>query len=128
MKGFNIKYPIEDDYSNNNYFKMNETTNEGLVSNLYLLLLTRKGERYYNPDFGTDLLKFIFEPNDNITIDDIENSIKSDVEKYLPEITITNIEFNNDDENRNEYKISIIVGFIFNDTPNTEKGTIEINI
>ena len=31
--------------------------------NLKTLLLTRKGERYMSPTFGTDLLDIIFQPN-----------------------------------------------------------------
>jgi phage baseplate assembly protein W len=36
------------------------------------LILTRKGQRLYSPDFGTDLLKFIFEPEDGLTLNGIK--------------------------------------------------------
>ena len=33
------------------------------LENLKNLLLTRKGERFYQPFFGSDLLEILFEPN-----------------------------------------------------------------
>ena len=55
------------------------------------LLLTRKGTRYYLPDFGTRLYEYIFEPLDGPTFSDIEAEIRDSVGEYLPGLTITNI-------------------------------------
>jgi phage baseplate assembly protein W len=53
--------------------------------------LTRKGSRYYLPDFGTNLYQYIFEFIDEITIAKIEDEINDAVEKYIPNLTITRI-------------------------------------
>jgi len=55
------------------------------------LLLSRKGSRYYLPDFGTRLYEFIFEPLDGPTFSDIESEIRESAGIYIPGITITNI-------------------------------------
>ena len=55
------------------------------------LILTRKGQRLYNPQFGTDLLKFIFEPEDGLTLNDIKTEITTVVKKYLPKLQINDI-------------------------------------
>jgi phage baseplate assembly protein W len=128
MSSYNIKFPSEDDNSSGSFYLMNETTNEGLISNLYFLLLTKKGERYYMPEFGTNLQKYIFEPNDDLTITDIEKSIKEDVAKFIPELEITTIKFNNDDDNKNEYKLIIQVGFRFIESTSAEDGKLEIKV
>jgi len=49
------------------------------------------------PDFGSDLKKFIFEPNDGITHIDIKNNINETIKKYIPNLIIDSIEFKNDD-------------------------------
>jgi phage baseplate assembly protein W len=40
------------------------------------------------PDFGTDLRKFLFEPNDSITEEEIKNSINETIKLYLPTVSI----------------------------------------
>jgi phage baseplate assembly protein W len=53
--------------------------------------MTRKGSRYYLPDFGTRLYEFLFEPLDGITFNAIESDIRDSVSKYLPNLILTNI-------------------------------------
>lgn len=59
--------------------------------NLKTLLLTRKGERYHLPTFGTDLIKLIFEPNTNEIKEEIETAIIAPISYWLPYINIENI-------------------------------------
>jgi phage baseplate assembly protein W len=64
---------------------------EEIRSNLIHLLLTRKGTRYFLPDFGTGLLEYIFEPLDGPTFKNIESEIRDSVEKFMPQLQLTNI-------------------------------------
>ena len=59
MISYNIKFPLRDDVTTNTYFQMSTVTKEAFSSDLLLLLLTQRGERYYEPDYGTNLLKYI---------------------------------------------------------------------
>jgi phage baseplate assembly protein W len=61
------------------------------------LLLTNKGERLYLPDFGSDLKKYIFEPNDAITHDQIRDNLNDTIKLYIPNLLINDISFRNDD-------------------------------
>ena len=88
---FNIQFPLVDDDELNSLFSSNLITRDGLVSNLILLLVTEKGSRWYNPDYGTNLTKYIFEPNDSKTISDIEREVKETVSKYLSELKIVKV-------------------------------------
>jgi phage baseplate assembly protein W len=54
-------------------------------------LLTRKGTRYYLPDFGTRLYEFLFEPFDGLTFDAIQSDIREAVSRYMPNLLLNNI-------------------------------------
>ena len=57
------------------------------------LLLTSKGERIDNPEFGTLLRAQLFNPMTAASFSDIEDSIIDSVQTYIPEIRINNVEF-----------------------------------
>ena len=111
----NIKYPLTDDPTTNQFFQLNQTSKNAYSSDLLLLLLTGKGERYYDPNFGTDLVKFIFEPSDNQTQSQIEESIRTTVSQYIPDLTIQNMQFiaNLDDPTLNENQINVKINFTY---------------
>ena len=89
-KTYGINFPFRDSFTGT-YFDLSDTTDEEIRSNLIHLLLTRKGTRYYLPNFGTRLLEFIFEPMDGPTFSDLESEIRDSVTEYIPNLTITNI-------------------------------------
>ena len=55
-------------------------------------MFTPKGQRLRNPDFGTDLIKFLFSQNDASTISDLVASLKKDIGKYVPNVSFDNID------------------------------------
>ena len=73
------------------FLVMTETPEREIRANLIHLLLTRKGSRYYLPDFGTRLMEFIFDPLDGPTFSSIEAEIRDSVSKYIPNLQITTI-------------------------------------
>ena len=89
-KYINIDFPFKDSPSGF-YLNLNSDTQRAIKADLMHLLLTRKGQRLYNPDFGTDLMKFIFEPNDNLTLEAVKAEVAASVKKYIPKITINNV-------------------------------------
>ena len=89
-KTYGINFPFRDSFDGK-YLDLSDTTDEEIRSSLIHLLLTRKGSRYFLPDFGTRLYEFIFEPLDGPTFNDIESEIKDSVEKYIPNLTVTSI-------------------------------------
>jgi phage baseplate assembly protein W len=101
---------------------------EAYTSDLLLLLLTQKGERYYEPDYGTNLIQYIFEQNDGITSNDILNEIKTDVSTYLPSITIKTVNFYTtaDDPSINENQIVMHIDFVYTEDTYSEQNTINI--
>ena len=92
----NIDFPFRDS-AEGFYFKLNKVDTDAIRSDLLHLLLTNKGERLYLPDFGSDLRKYIFEPNDQITHSDIKESLNDTIKKYIPNLLINEITFKKDD-------------------------------
>ncbi len=79
---------------NNPYKVFNSTfsTKDQIKSNLINLLLTRKGERIKNPQFGTDFQKLLFEPSSDVLHNSIKENILISINTYIPEITVTNMD------------------------------------
>ncbi len=102
---YGINFPFRDSYDGK-YLDLSEVNDEEIRTDLIHLLLTRKGTRYYLPDFGTRLYEFIFEPLDGPTFSEIEAEIRASVEEYIPGITITKIDISaasEGEENKGTY-------------------------
>ena len=87
---YGIDYPFRDS-AIGNYVKMTSTPEREVRANLIHLLLTRKGSRYFLPDFGTRLYEYIFDQNDIVTFKNIEDEIREGVRKYIPNLDINSI-------------------------------------
>jgi phage baseplate assembly protein W len=131
MQSYNIKFPIVDDTSKNAYFLMTQVTKDAFSSDLLLLLLTQKGERYYEPDYGTNLLRYIFEPNDVLTATDVEQEMKNTVAAYIPALKITTVTFNwnLDDHGQpiSENQLNVNIQFTYTEDTFTENGEVDLN-
>jgi phage baseplate assembly protein W len=68
------------------------STQDQIKYNLINLILTSKGERIENPNFGTILKQQLFEQISEQTFPLIRDSIVNAVEQYLPEIAIDTID------------------------------------
>jgi phage baseplate assembly protein W len=88
---YGIDFPFRDSLEGQ-YVKMTATPEREIRGNLIHLLLTKKGSRYYLPDFGTRLYQFIFDQNDMVTFGLIEEEIRESVKKYIPNLEITKLE------------------------------------
>jgi phage baseplate assembly protein W len=72
-------------------FNSTYSTQTQIKSNLLNLLLTNKGERVFNPEFGCDLERALFEGiNENI-VDTIKNLINTNVALFMPEIQVNDV-------------------------------------
>lgn len=87
---YGIDFPFQDS-DVGDYLKLTDNAEEEIKADLIHLLLTRKGSRYYLPDFGTRLYEYIFEPLDSPTFDSIEGEIREQVTKYIPNLIINSV-------------------------------------
>jgi phage baseplate assembly protein W len=98
---FGIKYPFQNESESSYYLDLNMSYKEKVRSEITHIIFTPKGQRYRMPDFGTDLIKYIFEPNDDETWGKIKSEIKEQVTKYLPRVSFQDINMYRDEENGN---------------------------
>jgi phage baseplate assembly protein W len=120
-KTISIKFPFKDDTVDGKLFKMNTTTVDDIRSSLYFFITTKKGERWYDPEFGTKLYEFLFEKNDQITALQIQDSLKTDIEKYFNNVTIKDITIDQSEETN---KLTINISFIYTNLYNTVDDNI----
>ena len=130
-KAINIKFPLVDDVNTNTLFKQNNVSKDALVSNLLLLLLTEEDERFYMSDYGIKLKKYIFQPNDEITQSEITEELRDRVKQFIPQLTITNIQFFSADvdEDNNplmENEITALINFTYNNNTFSDQGSVQI--
>ena len=104
------------------FFKTTNTLLEQSKYNLQNLLLTMRGERVSQPEFGSDLYNVLFENNDNETVGKLRDAIRRDVAQWLPYIVIKNIgvDFNNN-------TVNISLSFSVKTDPNVFE-TITLNL
>ena len=73
-------------------FKLNYTTIDQALANAKNLLLTNKGERIMQPEFGCDLRSALFENIGDELSASIDNKIRSNFEFWLPYIFINKLD------------------------------------
>lgn len=84
-------------------FRSTYTTKDQIKSNLINLLLTNVGERIMNPTFGCNLKKFLFEGITDINIEALNQNLLNQISIFIPEVTVTGIEFTPDSDNNSIY-------------------------
>ena len=89
-KTYGVTFPFRDSFDGK-YLDTTDYEDEEIRTSLIHLLLTRKGSRYFLPDFGTRLYEFIFEPLDGPTFNQIEAEIRDSVSTYIPNLQVNNI-------------------------------------
>jgi phage baseplate assembly protein W len=118
----NIDFPFKDS-DKGFYLTLNQTDRDAIRADLLHLLLTNKGERLYLPDFGSDLKKYIFEPNDKITHDEIKDNLNDTIKKYIPNLVVNSILFKN-----NEIEELIIVELTYTVTEGVFQTTDTVTL
>ena len=88
-------------------FGLTETTLEQAGHNIKNLLLTAKGERVMQPEFGSDLRELLFEQDTEDFIDRIQLAIEEAISTWLPYINVEEANVVTDDSNPNRVKIDI---------------------
>ena len=80
-------------------FKKHPVTDDVVVSRdasaikqaIVNLLLTNKGERLMNPGYGSDIRRYLFEPLDYGTANQIKGNIRDTIERFEPRISVVRL-------------------------------------
>ena len=104
---FGIQYPFKSEGFEHYYVDTNSSLKEKVRSQLMHIVFTPKGQRIRNPEFGTDLIKFIFEPNDSTTWEAVKNEVSESVKRWATNISINNIQIVKNEENETEIYVRV---------------------
>ena len=106
---FGIVLPIA--HGPEGFFNQSHDAAEQIKSNIMMLLLTKKGERRMNPEFGSSLWSVLFENVDNI-VPLIESTIRKDITRWMNYVNISSINVDtNPKEIPNNHSIKVKVEF-----------------
>jgi phage baseplate assembly protein W len=103
-------------------FNKTYSTKDQTKYNLINLLLTNKSERLFNPQFGCDLQKVLFEGINSDSTALIESLITTNVNYFIPEITIQQIVVDNDEDHNT---ISITVNYYLTISGTPDQVTVQ---
>ena len=70
-------------------------TRDQIKANLVNYLLTNRGERVFNPNFGADLRNLLFENILDTTTEDLRERIQNDINSFFPEVQVKQVIFDN---------------------------------
>ena len=119
----NIAIGVSLPFNGPGVFNSTYTTKDQIKSNLINLLLTSTGERVMNPNFGTELRKFLFEGITDSNLELLKNSLLNSIAIYIPDITVTNISIVPD----TDYNlINLSVNYLVNISQNPDEVTIQL--
>ena len=84
-------------------------------------VLTNKGERLYDPNFGGDVRRAIFEANDDLTFDEIAVRLEKEILQYVPNIILQSIVIKRDPDQN-------LVNIIINYQLNQQNQQVVVNV
>jgi phage baseplate assembly protein W len=88
---FGIRFPFNIKSDEKTFVDLDTTAGEGIKSQIMHLIFTPIGQRIRRPLFGSQLIQFIFNPNDNQTYGDVVSEIKDMVKRNIPNCTLDDI-------------------------------------
>ena len=109
-----------------NTFEQSFQTKDQIKSNIKNLLLTKRGERILQPQFGSGLQSLLFEPNVDDLEGRIEDTINDSLKQWLPYVTAEEIDIESTDELRDNNKINVSIKFRIGDDINLETLTFTV--
>lgn len=124
-KFININFPFKDSVKGF-FLDLTKTDERAIKADLMHLILTNKGERFYNPEFGVNLRKYIFEPNDGFTYTQIKDEIIDAVKKYLPNLKVNDVII--EQSQASEYAARIRIDYTITQDVFETKDFVEIQI
>lgn len=110
----------------NNTFEQSYQTISQIKSNIKNLLLTSRGERVMQPEFGSGLSSLLFEQSDSNLEGHIEDTIISSIDMWMPYISIESIQVDMSDNSKDRNVVNISLQFKVGDNISLDELTFTI--
>lgn len=112
-------------------FSQSYSTEEQTISNMINLLLTRKGERVMQPEFGSPIPDYQFEQNSAENMYDLEVGVSESIRFWLPYVELIQVHVQYEREgnfNYNSIENTVSISISFRITKAGANRTITIDI
>ena len=110
----------------NTAFNQSFITADQVKSNIINLLLTKRFERLMQPEFGSGIQELLFNMNDEMFADNLENTIVDTLSKWLPYVNVETINIQQPDEFKDNNKVEVSVSFRVSDTQILDTVTFNV--
>jgi phage baseplate assembly protein W len=107
-------------------FTQTYNTTEQIKSNIKNLLLTQRGERILQPEFGSGLHEILFDFNNDDIEGKIEDAINAAFEQWLPYVTIADIVVEQTDALKDRNRVNISLTFQVNGSADLNEVTFNV--
>ena len=111
-----LTLPIQ--IGNMGYFQQGFDTLTQIKSNFINLILTRKGERVHQPEFGCGIHDYLFEQLTPENIEGARRSVADAVEIWMPFLELVQFELNATSLEIDSNKLQLYVGYRLRTNPN----------
>ena len=103
--------------TNRGYFQSTPDPLENEKSKFINLILTKKGERVSNPNFGCDLWRLLFEQKDGEIQNKAQQYVQDAVNEFMPYLVLQDIQILNLDTFASDQNINLYVRYGFSNNP-----------
>ena len=110
----------------NTAFNQSFITADQVKSNIKNLLLTKRFERLMQPEFGSGMQELLFNMNDEMFADNLENTIVDTLSKWLPYVNVETINIQQSNEFKDNNKVEVSVSFRVSDTQVLDTVTFNV--
>tara|TARA_X000001388_G_C2189879_1_gene107100 strand:+ start:82 stop:498 length:417 start_codon:yes stop_codon:yes gene_type:complete len=100
-----VEFPL--DFSSQGFLRKTKTIREQVKSNIKNLILTSKGERVFQPNFGSNLKSLLFEQITDESLDNVDSDIRTSLDTWLPYVNVEELIVQQDSANKNKVIISL---------------------
>lgn len=124
INSLGIKYPFTRESVMNTFVDLDYDKGNVVKSELMHLVFTPKGSRIRNSEFGTNLINFIFSPNDNDTWGEVKQDVRDAVAKFMPSVTFDNITVYQEDA----HGIIVRLDYTVDNGSTVSKESVSVNL
>jgi phage baseplate assembly protein W len=107
---YGIKYPFTAYNDEMVFMDLNDTFADGIKSKVLHVIFTPKGSKLRDPEFGTDLVRFIFSSDEKSSLDGIKQEITTQIMKHVPQVEFRDIEIYKEENDGNSIVVMVEYG------------------
>lgn len=107
IQNFGLKYPFTNKDFQNYFLDVCKDPKDMVRGQIMHVIFTPKGQRIREPEFGTDLIRYIFEPNDDLTWDEVKNEVSDAIQRYVDNVVLDDIQVAKTEDNNEAIYVRI---------------------